>query len=296
MLDLLRSSFRHSSFRTLHSISDGIFPSAFAHNSLVRSDREYQYYLLLNRVPSQRLVEKMKVIGAGLGRTGTSSLVIALRELGYTPYHMLDGVEQTAGQLDRWVTYVEQLESGSAEAQKKALDQLVNSMVDEGFDATTDYPACLIYKQLMERFPEAKVVLTVRESGAKWAESVNATIGRGYTLTMNNSRGNSGRAVKFSKLTRYIWGNTPLVEADKENVFIPEALAQAHDNWRREVMAHVPKERLLVFQASMGWEPLCEFLGLPCPDKPFPKTNTREVLSGYFDNLEAKASEKAAKL
>ena len=231
----------------------------------------------------------MKVIGAGLGRTGTASLVIALRELGFTSYHMKEGVFHTPGQLERWVAYINTLEAGDEAAKDIALEQLVDSIVEAGFDATTDYPACLIYKELMDRFPDAKVVLTKRDSGMKWAESVNATIGRGYRLSVNKSDDRPKLEAAQAILTKYLWEKTPFVEVNPDQTLNEEALARAHDNWVEEVVASVPKERLLVFESQMGWKPLCDFLDVPIPDIPYPRTNTKEELSRFFDMLEEKA-------
>ena len=57
------------------------------------------------------------------------------------------------------------------------------------------------------------------------------------------------------------------------------------EEWNAEVIATVPAEQLLVFEASQGWEPLCNFLGKPVPDTPFPVTNKRELFKGKIDRF-----------
>jgi hypothetical protein len=43
-----------------------------------------------------------------------------------------------------------------------------------------------------------------------------------------------------------------------------------------DVKASVPPDRLLVYEVSQGWGPLCEFLGVPVPDTAFPQVNSTE--------------------
>ena len=117
-----------------------------------------------------------RVIGAGLGRTGTTSLDAAMKTLGMTPYHMRD-VMGTAGHLDRWIGYMDACKSNNAAAVLAATDAVINALLRDCFTANSDYPACLIYERLMERFPDALVLLGVRTSGKAWAESMMQTIG-----------------------------------------------------------------------------------------------------------------------
>ena len=221
----------------------------------------------------------IKIIGAGLGRTGTQSLLQGMQQLGYTPYHMKEGVLETPGQLERWVTYIEALEGGNKTAADVAVDELIDSMLAEGFDATLDYPACLIYERLMQRFPEAKVVLSVRGSGEQWAKSVLNTIGRyrqhmkfPFTYLMRD----------YSKVVMWLWTTMPHVKMLENNTLSRDSLVKAHDAWKEQVISVVPKDKLLIFQAKEGWEPLCEFLGVPAPDTPFPRSNSGAQLSRIF--------------
>ena len=132
----------------------------------------------------------IRVIGAGLGRTGTTSLQAGLKKLGFKPYHMRD-VTSSDGHLKLWTQYMLAWKAAAAagpiggplqearEADKTtAADAVIDRIVSDGFTATTDYPACLIYERLMARFPNALVLLGIRTTGKAWADSVMCTIGQ----------------------------------------------------------------------------------------------------------------------
>ena len=139
---------------------------------------------------SQVPAGSIRVIGAGLGRTGTTSLQAGLKKLGFKPYHMRD-VTSSDGHLKLWTQYMLAWKVAAAagpiggplqearEADKTtAADAVIDRIVSDGFTATTDYPACLIYERLMARFPNALVLLGIRTTGKAWADSVMNTIGQ----------------------------------------------------------------------------------------------------------------------
>merc|ERR1719361_1471701 len=97
----------------------------------------------------------MKVIGAGMGRTGTLSLKTALTDLGLKPYHMMN-VFETTGHFELWRDFMR----GDT-----AVTDVINRLSNDGFNATTDMPACFIHEDLLRQYPHAKVVLGVRQSG-----------------------------------------------------------------------------------------------------------------------------------
>lgn len=197
----------------------------------------------------------LDIIGAGLGRTGTLSLKMALEQLGFDPcYHMVELIEEP-GRLPLWLQ--------AARTGNTDWDAVLR-----GYRATVDYPGALFYQPLMERYPQAKVILTVRDP-ERWHESAMATIYPG------------GRSEAFKSLPdewqeRMAFINELIWEGQFGGRFSDREHAVAEFvRHRAEVEAAVPAERLLVFEVSQGWEPLCEFLGVPVPDEPFPRSNDR---------------------
>jgi len=191
----------------------------------------------------------LRVIGAGLGRTGTMSLKLALEQLGFGRcYHMME-VFVLPKAPDRW--------------RRAAAGEAVDwEEVFEGFGATVDWPSAQFYRELAARYPDAKVILTVRDPEA-WFRSTQATIFSDPTFARSPE---PWRAMVAKVITTPLGGRL-----DDHDTLI--ARFNAHND---EVKRVIPKDRLLVFEASQGWGPLCAFLGVPAPDQPFPRTNTTE--------------------
>jgi hypothetical protein len=204
----------------------------------------------------------LEVIGAGFGRTGTESLKAALEQLGFGRCdHMFELIKST------WrVEHLEALERGEP-ADLEALF--------EGFRSAVDFPFALYYRQLMDAYPGAKVILTVREPAA-WYDSARKTILRGLppgALPLSRLLG------IFSRNARGIPRWWAYVDAAlfqglfHGKVRDRDFMMGLFDRWNDEVRQSVPAERLLVFEVKDGWGPLCEFLGVAVPDTPFPRSN-----------------------
>ncbi len=193
----------------------------------------------------------LQVIGAGLGRTGTLSLKLALEQLGLGPcYHMAE-LMMNPERTPLWIAAADGKPDWDA--------------VFEGYSSTTDYPACLYWRELAAKYPDAKLILTKRDK-EKWFESTQATI--------------------FSEAMSARIRGTP-VEPFFEKTIWKDLGARVHDRafmisyfekHNAAVEAGVAKKRLLVYDVAQGWEPLCEFLGVTRPDAPFPKVNSREEM------------------
>jgi len=195
----------------------------------------------------------LNVIGAGFGRTGTLSMKCALEYLGLGPcYHMLEVMNRPEN-ADAWYN--------AAQGEPTNWEVILN-----GFQSSVDWPACHFWKPLASHFPEAKIILTLRDEEAWW-QSINNTILRNFR---DGDEVVDPARVKMRRMTRdlIVWkvfgGNIN----DRDHV-----LAAYHRNIE-EVKAGVPKERLLIFDVAEGWEPLCKFLDQPIPNDPFPHTNT----------------------
>ncbi|WP_248963005.1 sulfotransferase family protein [Sphaerisporangium perillae] len=205
----------------------------------------------------------MRVIGAGFGRTGTLSLKTALERLGFGPCHHMTEVLRRPGQVRRWL----------AVAKGESADW---DTVMDGYQSCVDWPGAAYWRELAEHYPEAKVILSVRDP-QRWLESMNATIlkqrERGSTL--------SGKLMmRFSSLLGTDYASfiamTGLVVTGRSfggRMDDPEHLLKTFRAHNEEVKAAIPPERLLVFEVRQGWEPLCGFLGVAVPDEPFPQVN-----------------------
>jgi Sulfotransferase domain len=206
----------------------------------------------------------VKVIGAGFGRTGTMSLKVALESLGFGPcYHMTEVFahpEHTGFWISAW--------------RREPADW---DGVLVGYGAAVDWPACTFYEELMERNPDAKVILSVRDP-ERWYESVRNTI---YELSVVIPRHPIYR-IGYKLVSLFVLrgsGNVDLVgEIIWQGTFDGRFEDKTHaigvfERHNEEVRRRVPENRLLVHDVKSGWEPLCEFLGVEVPYDPFPRTN-----------------------
>lgn len=209
---------------------------------------------------------QMKVIGAGFGRTGTASMHLALNQLGYQTYHMTEVIPQSSHSR-AW---------GALWDETGTLEDALDLVAKDGYNASMDFPICIAYKELMRLNPAAKVILTLRDSGEKWAASFLETIARN-TAWMS--------APPFTFLTPGLgalhkWMYTSAGMSLDEQTWMPslQAATDAYSAWAEEVQRHVPKDRLLVFHVGDGWEKLCKFLEVvDCPTGPFPRAPNDRV-------------------
>jgi hypothetical protein len=125
-----------------------------------------------------------------------------------------------------------------------------------GFRSTVDWPACNWWRELMARYPSAKVILSLRDADA-WFRSTQATI---FSDPVQSQAPPSIVKIITDKVGKDLH--------DRERCIA------AYERHNAEVRAAVPADRLLVFDAKQGWGPLCAFLGVPVPDAPFPSVNT----------------------
>ena len=200
----------------------------------------------------------LKVIGAGFGRTGTASLKGALEELGFDKCYHMQEVFRNPDHAPIW--------QAAAEGESVDWDALL-----EGYQATVDWPGCTFYQELMGRYPDAKVLLNVRDPDA-WYKSMINTIYR-----VSKPRFPALLAPLFvPRLRRFIrMSRTVLWQKTFDRTrFEDKAYAlKVFNDHIAEVKRVVPAEKLLVYEVTEGWEPLCAFLEVPVPDKPFPHLN-----------------------
>ncbi|WP_062428397.1 sulfotransferase family protein [Herbidospora daliensis] len=210
----------------------------------------------------------MDVIGAGFGRTCTLSLKEALEIIGFGPcYHMLTVVEEPRRVHD-WL--------GVGDGKTADWDRIFR-----GFRSVVDFPAVSYWRELTDHYPDAKVVLTVRDP-ERWYESARETIFQ-HTVDVDEPESWWRRELHRLALRRVpeMALFPKMAKATvADQVFGGRIGDRAHcvEVFRRhveEVEAAIPADRLLVFECREGWEPLCRFLGVPVPDVPFPHVNDR---------------------
>lgn len=210
--------------------------------------------------------EQVKVIGAGLARTGTLSLKLALEHLGYDKTYHMEELINSATDLEFWKLALEK-------------EQVDWSRLFAGYQATVDYPGCYFYKELLEFYPHAKVILTVREC-SDWYDSVASTI---YRLRPNDLLSLLKLATRAIVSSRYrsilpvFWYANKLIWHGhfKDRFADRDFAIEIYNRHIAAVQEHVPSEQLLVFDVCEGWEPLCQFLDRPIPSEAFPHANSR---------------------
>lgn len=192
----------------------------------------------------------MMVLGAGFGRTGTLSLKSALERLGFGPcYHMVE-LLQRPEQAPLWLSAA----NGEADWPR----------IFDGYQATVDWPGCAFWRELTTEYPQAKVILTVRDP-ERWWQSVLSTF-----FTLDNGEPHSRPEGPLGELMGHLM--TGILDGGEGEEGKERAIA-AFQRHNEEVQASVPAEQLLVFEVAQGWKPLCDFLGVTPPDEPFPRVN-----------------------
>jgi hypothetical protein len=213
----------------------------------------------------------MKVIGAGLPRTATLTQKIALETLGFGPcYHMFT-LAANREHMSQWIAAYEGRPDWHA--------------IFDGYASVVDYPAAFYYRELAETYPEAKVLLSVRD-GHAWARSIRDTI---WGITYGDTVGRHLAAAvelvdpeirRNTGMLRGLYARAGLFGPTPE-VFDEDLVASRMDRHIAEVRASIPADRLLEWSPKDGWEPLCTFLGVPVPEVALPHVNSSAVFNEY---------------
>ena len=193
----------------------------------------------------------MKLIGAGCPRTGTLSTHAALTQLGFPCYHMAEVVmheEHTRA----WYSFL---------VEKRPMDW---KALFANYQATLDAPAAFFYREILEVFPDANVLLNLRDPES-WYKSYLTLRGTSQELVPHRNR--NPRLDMWLKVIEAIDERFGGPGADRDGYIT------AFNDHNRRVQEDMPKDRLLVFRVQEGWAPLAEFLGCKAPNEPFPHLN-----------------------
>ena len=209
----------------------------------------------------------LRIIGAGFPRTGTTTLKRSLEILGYSPTYHMKELLVNPDRLPLWLRLEE------------TLDTDWDALYD-GYEATVDFPGYPWYKEHMERYPDAKVILTIRDF-EPWYKSAYSTIWQAgpqnlpQKLAMMLKLLTTPRLRKVIKCIKFVkrvfWGKQ--FQGKFEDKAFAEKVFYQHIE---DVKAHVPADRLLVYDVRDGWGPLCKFLDKPEPKDPLPHLNKKE--------------------
>jgi hypothetical protein len=195
----------------------------------------------------------LKVVGTGLGRTGTKSMQTALAMLGFGPCHHMIEVFHHPESMSLWI------DAGEGRANWDA--------IFEGYQSTVDYPSAAYWRELTSFYPQARVLLTVRDPDS-WFDSVQATI-----LAPDSIARREGEDVR----SRFFAGILRRLPAELDDRAVMTRFFRSHV----EAVTHaISPPRLLVYHAGEGWERLCRFLDVPVPTEPFPLENSRAEFIG----------------
>jgi hypothetical protein len=203
----------------------------------------------------------LKVIGSGFGRTGTMSTKVALEQLGFGPCHHMVEVMNNPGQLAKW----------KAVANGEQVDW---ADIFDGYNSQVDWPGAAVWRETTAAFPDAKVVHTERPDDAWW-NSFNVTIGKFLTLLPTLELPPHFADI-FQTMSDWWFKDTFGDHMDRDTAI------SAYRRNNERVRDTIPPERLLVFDVTEGWEPLCRFLEVPVPDKPFPRSHPRDEFWAHF--------------
>lgn len=200
----------------------------------------------------------LRVIGAGFPRTGTLSLKPALEALLGAPcYHG----SEAAAHVEHMPTWLAAM-TGQMPDWERFLS---------GYVATADWPAAAFWRPLSEAYPDALVLLSIRESAELWWQSFDATV-------LQLARNELPEHLRLFQQTLLDLLRTRMTPDWNDGA----AMMAAYDRHNAEVRAVVPPERLLVWRPGDGWAPICKALGLAVPDRAFPAANSREEWAGLL--------------
>jgi hypothetical protein len=214
----------------------------------------------------------VKVIGVGFGRTGTMSLKAALEQLGAGPcFHMIDLIvgEGKERDLPHWM-------------KTAAGEQVDWSEAFDGWEATVDWPGAARWREICDAFPEAPVLLNVREFEGWYASVENTILAAKLAAQSGGLEPDANRPPPDPRL----WGviDALIWEGDFQGRFQDKAwVRKMYDDRIAEIQTTISPDRLTIWNLGEdGWEPLAAMLGVPAPAEPFPRLHDTNEFRSEF--------------
>ena len=202
----------------------------------------------------------MKIICAGYAKTGTKSIAKALRHLGF---NVFDWEEQMFDFRDHWFDV---FQNGAKPDVKR---------VYQNADVCIDMPGYFFYEEILEAFPGCKVILSVREEGS-WMESLKRHLDLYFAMRSNIASMLSPTARKMqSDLHSFL--NATIGSCNPKSTYVIRKRYRIHNH---HVKSTVPADKLLVYNVTQGWKPLCDFLECEVPTVAFPHENIKAEIIG----------------
>lgn len=213
-------------------------------------------------------VASFDVIGAGLRHTGCDDLGKALKILGFNTYH--SGKDLPNSHVD-WMKIMDETEMVEKEFKGKVLKasatptllKLADKVVQEGHRAIVSSPAAFYASELHRKFPDSKVILTVKKDASQWFKDMM----KGTQLVLHRDMVQA----EYHRMNEML----PPAEADEA------AFVQAYEKHNKAITKNIAAAKLLVYDPKDGWEPLCKFLGVPVPNEAFPGLEDDGGISAY---------------
>ena len=204
----------------------------------------------------------LKIINIGFPRCGTSSLSSALDILGFGPtWHLETNNPFYSNKHYKW--FNDKLYS-IKNGEYFDFDEFFEST---GIKCAMDAPFMAIWKELSTFYPNAKIIVCVRDDYQKWKSSLTNAI----------------RWLFDSKMLSIIALMLPFITMARKECFkilyhewIEQlSTKQKYKERIQEIRDHINDDkRLLILNISqISWEPLCKFLDVDIPKIPYPRNN-----------------------
>ena len=203
----------------------------------------------------------LEVIGSGFGRTGTMTTKQALEMLGFGPCHHMVEIIENPEQMTHWKSIT-------------AGEPVDWHAVFAGYRSQVDWPGAHVWEQTAAAFPEAKVIHNERPEDAWW-KSFEGTIGKFFRVFRDLD-------LPPHIMDQFDTMDKLIIKGTFDDFTDRDSAIEAYRANNRRVREAIPAERLLVFHVADGWEPLCEFLGVPVPGEVFPHSHPKKEFWEHF--------------